>query len=311
MLLYHGELRPMIRACFAAMCMYHADRVLTGEVRDVLVRMQQLFSLADLRDWGELIRVRFDADNVHLKMGVPATDVSAVVVQALSRTLNQQSAMLAKLQYEVSCLRRQNLGGLAAIPPSPTGKVSHAPAQPSAAASTPPPMGSLLPYVATGSEPKPALLELKGAESSEYYRNIRARGCTVDAPAGLADGDSDRARILLRWFNAMATDDEKATLRPAQAGQVLPDEGQRREIADRLQALIVARLSDCWPDGEVPRELAKGALTVGALENRLRAIGKLPGDNMPDVAAGFAEWRKEHEEKQASTPNSSKKRKGV
>ena len=87
--------------------------------------------------------------------------------------------------------------------------------------------------------------------------------------------------------------------------------GSGERLADRLQALIVARLSDCWPDGQVPRELAKGALTVGALENRLRAIGKLPGDNMPDVAAGFAEWRKEHEEKQASAPHSRKKRKGV
>ena len=145
-------------------------------------------------------------------MGVPASDALAVVVQAFSQRLNQQSAVLASLQYEISCLRRQ---GIAAAPPlSPAPPLASATAEPAAAS---PAIGSLLPHVASGAEPRPEALLLKDAECGEYYRNCMGRGCTTTAPAGLKDGDKGRVRLLLRWFNAMANEEEKAALRPARA----------------------------------------------------------------------------------------------
>ena len=110
----------------------------------------------------------------------------------------------------------------------------------------------------------------------------------------------------------MANDLEKAALRPARAGEVLADKGQQRAIADRLHALVVARLSACWPEGQVPRELGKGSLSVSSLENRLRAITALPGKQTPDVE-GFAEWRKAHEaaQKQSGSDSSPSKHAGA
>ena len=98
-------------------------------------------------------------------------------------------------------------------------------------------------------------------------------------------------------------------LKPALAGQVLPDEGERRAIADHLHVLVVARLAACWSEDKVPRELAKGALSVNSLQNRLRAIAKLPGGEPDPSAAKFAEWRKQHEALLAAAGSPNRKRK--
>eukprot|EP00966_Prymnesium_polylepis_P267946 6189938-Prymnesium_polylepis.1 len=42
----------------------------------------------------------------------------------------------------------------------------------------------------------------------------------------------------------MASEEEKAALRPARAGLVPPDRGQQREIAERLHKLMEARIDD-------------------------------------------------------------------
>ena len=98
-------------------------------------------------------------------------------------------------------------------------------------------------------------------------------------------------------------------LKPALAGQVLPDEGERRAIADHLHVLVVARLAACWSEDKVPRELAKGALSVNSLQNRLRAIAKLPGGKPDPSATKFAEWRKQHEALLAAAGSPNRKRK--
>ena len=73
-------------------------------------------------------------------------------------------------------------------------------------------MGPLVPPVAGGAEPKPAPIELKGASAGDFYGHCMARG-SGNPPAGLSDSDRARARIIIEWFNAMATYDEKAVLR--------------------------------------------------------------------------------------------------
>ena len=93
-------------------------------------------------------------------------------------------------------------------------------------------------------------------------------------PAGLSDGDRGRARDVLKWFNAMATETEKTLLKRAPAGAPVPDEGERLRVSERLHTLVCDRLADGWLQNghDVPRELAKGNLPAGGVSSRIRGL---------------------------------------
>ena len=78
----------------------------------------------------------------------------------------------------------------ASIAASPSGS----PARPASGA-----MGSLLQHVATGTEPRPSLLELSN-EVGDVYANLMARGGQV--PSTMSHQDKGRAKLLLQWCNA-------------------------------------------------------------------------------------------------------------
>ena len=95
----------------------------------------------------------------------------------------------------------------AALAASPTG------ASPAAASGVSPlGMGPLMPHVATGSEPRPSLIEMS-EPLGDVYANIMARGGAV--PSTLGAADKGRCKLLLQWCNATATADEKLLLSPA------------------------------------------------------------------------------------------------
>ena len=98
----------------------------------------------------------------------------------------------------------------AALAASPTG------ASPAAASGVSPlGMGPLMPHVATGSEPRPSLIEMS-EPLGDVYANIMARGGAV--PSTLGAADKSRCKMLLQWCNATATADEKLLLSPAKVG---------------------------------------------------------------------------------------------
>jgi hypothetical protein len=77
-----GELRPAIEIAYACLLMHYADRKDVGEVRDVLVRMEETLyeearkaghniqgSASDLlKAWGNDIKTQFESDNVRLTL---------------------------------------------------------------------------------------------------------------------------------------------------------------------------------------------------------------------------------------------------
>ena len=321
-LLTDGALRPMVHAAFASMLMYHDQRMAAGEMRPVCIKLIEILgtinvSAIQVSDWGAKILEKFEQDNVHLTMGKASVDgPAAQVIKSLNRSM---SAM----KIEITGLRRDLAADGAPRTLAPPNTPRATPANPSttraadspmadaspigeAAAAGPSGMGSLIPPVQGAAEPKPAPMELKDAVAGDYYANCMARGGSV---AGLVKQDKARVELLLSWFNAMGTEDEKLLLKPAKAGHAIPSEGERRRTAARLQKLVVARLSEGFGKA-VPRELGKGQLSTTALENRVRALKALsPSVVIVPTSASFALWRQAHEAKavQADSEASSKR----
>lgn len=78
MLLADGRLRPLVHASFAALLMYHRERLASGEMRQVCNRLEacvrqwlagsasQVSAREVVFQWGDLISAKFKGDNVHL-----------------------------------------------------------------------------------------------------------------------------------------------------------------------------------------------------------------------------------------------------
>lgn len=111
-------------------------------------------------------------------------------------------------------------------------------------------------------------------------------------PAGLGDGDKGRVRLLLLWFNAMTSEDERKTLLPTKPVCQKPTDGEKHIITKRLHDLVVARVSEGFLSAgvSVPQKLAKGLLPATGIEDRVRELKKL---NVSVVASSqaFQQWR--------------------
>lgn len=248
-------------------------------------------------------------------MGSSTNDGStAHVVKALGRSLSEMKQELAAVRRELA----QRPGIATSCSSTPAAAGSSTPRVVASTVVTLTPTGSpavsitdeweahqvavltgmcpLLPTVTGGAEPKPAPLLLKDAVAGEFYRNCMARGGT---PAGLGKQDKGRAELVMEWFSAMATQDEKLLLGPPKAGHAIASEGDRRRTAAVLQKLVIARLAAGFNDAVtyVPRELGKSQLSATALENRVRQLKALkPPVNIVPTAAAFSLWRSAQEE---------------
>lgn len=142
-------------------------------------------------------------------------------------------------------------------------------------------------------------MELKGATAGDYYRNLMERGGQL--PAGLNDGDRGRAKLILEWFNAMATAEEKALLRPPRAGCAMPDPGERRRTSELLQNLVIGRLSEAFLRrcDKIPDALAKWTLPATGIQDRIGQLKKEPKQSEIGVtpvtvvtnSTAFQDWR--------------------
>ena len=118
-LLRGGDLRPMMEASLAALLMYFNERVLTGEMRLVIIRMinthKECFgSVTDpkvtLTSWGSQIQSNFVNQNLHLRARTADTS-SVQVIEAVSNMGKSISLLINqvnKLQtsFEVPVLIR-------------------------------------------------------------------------------------------------------------------------------------------------------------------------------------------------------------
>ena len=123
-----------------------------------------------------------------------------------------------------------------------------------------------------------------------------------------------KAELCFKYFNGMATDEEKRVLKPlppATDGEParVPDDGRRRSISTNLNMLIVELLGQAYEEAslEVPRDFSKEGYMLPAtgIATHCDASSKLKGKGLVPDPSTFAAWRKEQEEQEASGEGSS------
>ena len=337
MLQMDGALRPMLNAAFASMVMYHDDRIAAGEAGVVTTRMHEAFkgkgasglAVTNYSEWGSIIRNQFESDNVHLRMGATAVDSgTATVVKALGRTLTEVKGELAALRMHMAQLSmvqgapaqgasQEEQGasqeqGVSERDGSSTPVLNSSPIRNPFDAVAPSPVHAAISAAGssafagmmpqTGVTPSPAPIAWAGTSAAEYYRGVKAMGGAIDA--GLCDQDKRDARNLVKFFDGMANEDEKAVLGPQRASQPPADRGERRRISERLHKLMVARFADAFISisQSVPQNLGKSILPTSAIANRTKELKK--GGFKSFDTSTFAQWRIQYEAKTSAAGSS-------
>ncbi len=123
--------------------------------------------------------------------------------------------------------------------------------------------GSLVPDRKGGRAPDP-VESLNGKLATEFYLEYKIRGSLPS----LSKSDKSRGQLLVDWFDACATPQERLQL----AAQP-EDTGPLRIIVKHLQRLVVQKLVATYQEAglNVPRDVLKGCsnMSVGSLESRI------------------------------------------
>ena len=107
--------------------------------------------------------------------------------------------------------------------------------------------------------------------------------------------EKPKATMCMQWFNAMATESEKALMKqPADPTAPPFDDGERRRVAARVHDALVARLQEFYPKAglPVPRDLGKEdhQLPASGIASHVEKLKPKLSSAAMDVSA-FAEWR--------------------
>jgi len=271
--------------------------------------------------WGNAIRAQFALDNLELtsKATDPGIGQLVATVQSLGWTVGGMHAQLASMQREFALLRSAPTSPAAASPRRRSTPPRSAPsplrAQPVATnddatndEEPPPPppqqpprpaFGSLLP--SSGQK----ATSLTGVRAAEFYEECMAKGGVV--PHFEHKQQKPKAEICIKWFNSMATDEEKAVLKPPKPAapgepEPRPDQGQRRTICTKLSTLVVQLLVDAYEaeNIDVPRDFLKQSYALPASGVSTHATGILKQRGAVPDTSTFAAWRKAHEEREAA-----------
>ena len=132
-------------------------------------------------------------------------------------------------------------------------------------------------------------------KAKAFYLRCMAKGGAL--PSFERKQEKNKGEICMKWFNAVATADEKATLKPPLTGK--PDEGARRRLVDKLHGLIVARLTaafDATANIEVPRDLQKDnyELPAAGIVTHLDKLKSARAESIDTTT--LAAWRAAHEQ---------------
>ena len=104
---------------------------------------------------------------------------------------------------------------------------------------------------------------------------MKAKANSGSLLTGLSTADKARGKLVMRWFDAMATREELAKLGPPAVGDEPPSAGERKRIVWRLQELIVRRLRGAFLSArkKIPTALNKGTeLKCSAIESRIKEM---------------------------------------
>lgn len=137
-------------------------------------------------------------------------------------------------------------------------------------------------------------VSLVGKLACDFYRETMANGGSL--PPLKSKQLVARANICMKWFNAMATKEERTLLLPPQSCQFPADNGERRRVVANLNRLIVAKLVQLYVSAgcALPRDLTKKEFVfhVSTLESRIVELKK---KNFIICTDSFAAWRQERE----------------
>jgi len=139
----------------------------------------------------------------------------------------------------------------------------------------------------------PRFVSLKGKEAPAFYLECLKRGGALPPLSGQ---DKSRGEMVFSWFDAMATDDERARLR-----STATDEADRTALAKQINDLILRYLGQIYEDLEVnkvppmlgPPKTGKKrkVMKCSSIEDQLKGIRpKRPNIKADRVA--FAEFRR-------------------
>jgi hypothetical protein len=242
-----------------------------------------------------------------VEMQLNALTAAAVAKQtvAVGNAIPEQS----QLPQRVLAAASSSSGTVPLLPPPPPPLAAEPrPSQSSA-------MGPLV-FFRSASAQNP-VASLDGVTAEAYYlafmnssRNHRVLGAQ----------DTNRARVLVLWFDAMATQAERQSLLPSALGEDPKDVGEQRKLVARLHFLIKALLRTAFKDRTkgVPRDVVSDkALTVGAIQSRIDQLRdeKLPAVKVNDFASFRAQFEKSETNKRpvaaataAALPSSKRKK---
>ncbi len=325
MLMREGHLRPMVHAAFASLVMYFDERRGANEMGIVLSRMcdcLQRFGLSEgaapvvLTRWGVALKHKFDFDNLFLRGRSADTGIVQVVaaLHSLGRTVSGLHSTLGALERKVS-------GLLSAAPPS-TPSPPHlsrwssdtlsSSRSGSASAALPAPDDTALALQGDGAgdalpppplPPSPnAFSGLLPASNADIVHTLTSRNAQnvwielMSKNGGYLPNrwstkqEKNKAKILLEWFNAMATEEEKSSMKAKDDGT-----GTRRIIAARVHGALLARLREFYAASplQAPRDMTKQdhQLRASAISSHVEKLTAYCGKGVV-VVSGFATWRK-------------------
>ena len=134
-----------------------------------------------------------------------------------------------------------------------------------------------------------ATKKISDSTAPDFYLECCRLGGNV--PSTLTTADRRRGRLVLDWFDAMATPQERADLRSSKV-----NDGDKRRLVMMLDELVAARLRLAFDAAKLPVPLPlqkpkKKPLASGGIESRLSDL-KSAKKTVPTAdSAQFAEFR--------------------
>ena len=263
--------------------------------------------------WGRTIALRFSSDNaptvassegalMHMgesirNIGCTMSDLKTMVasqglaIAGLTNLVAAQSAQISALMQHISGAPEAIAIPAATLPDAPligTASGQQGPdeqvveAVVEAVPETSDGMGSLLPDSAVDAGWETAFAEMT---ADQVYLRCWENGHDNHIAQCLNDNQVGRAKLILDWFDAALTAEERATMSDRDA-----ESGMKRHIAEALQQVVRRRLAKEFRQRtrKVPTSLRDGkSLTSSSIESRLSELRnlKLPAEKVKLTAA--------------------------
>ena len=277
-----GALRPLLRATLATMIMYYSERSESNEMSTVLYHMREAYKSirapgedphSKLVEWGDIIRCKFDVDNLHLSSdrGLDGqAKVISVVQQVgtsvaglharISQVADRQARIEGKIDQLITLLTSSASPAAVAarLWPSPAPAAATTPVAPAIASSPVAAAGIAAARVATAqsaafgslqpSSSKPLTTarfqeyELAGKSAGQLYLDYMANGGVLFSIKNDAKGKrSSDARKVCDAYDGMASTSEKRLLKDPKR-----EEAEAAKVVRELTSLLVKCIKDAY-----------------------------------------------------------------